>query len=74
MHNLRKYVVTFFSGLSGLKGGAQAAHYKSYMLGAVYAFMANENRDTAFAVYRLFFSACREKGDGDILSFLEQYA
>lgn len=73
MHNLRKYVVTFFSGLSGLKGGAQAAHYKSYMLGAVYAFMANENRDTAFAVYRLFFSACREKGDGDILSFLEQY-
>lgn len=73
MTNLRKYVITFFNGLPASSGGAGAASYKSYLLGAIYAFMANESRETALAVYRIFFDIRRENGSGDVFAFLENF-
>ena len=59
MSNLSPFVGRFFDELS-LTADVQEGHsYKSFLRGAVTAFLDNESPKTAFAVYRAFFDSYR---------------
>ena len=59
MSNLSPFVDRFFDQLS-LAADVQEGHsYKSFLRGAVSAFLSGETPETAFAVYRAFFDSYR---------------
>ena len=59
MSNLSPFVSRFFDELS-LSADVQEGHsYKSFLRGAVSAFLSSETPETAFAVYRAFFDSYR---------------
>lgn len=59
MSNLSPFVNRFFDELS-LNADVQEGHsYKSFLRGAVNAFLEHETPETAFAVYRAFFDSYR---------------
>ena len=59
MSNLSPFVNRFFEELE-LSADVQEGHsYKSFLRGAVSAFLENEAPETAFAVYRAFFDSYR---------------
>ena len=59
MSNLSPFVSRFFDELS-LAADVQEGHsYKSFLRGAVSAFLSSETPETAFAVYRAFFDSYR---------------
>lgn len=67
MTNLRRYVLTFFENLN--IEGDEGGNFKSYLTGAAAEFMSGETRQTAFSLYRVFFSLY---GADDIPAFIEE--
>lgn len=77
--NLQIYVTQFFNELEMYEDVARNHSYKSYLFSCVQNFLNNENRDTAFEVYKAFFDSYRIDIPGatnpfaDIILLLEEY-
>lgn len=79
MNDMRDYVTDFFDELEVYEDIERGHCYKVFMRQAVYEFLENENKETAFAVYRAFFDSYRItlKGSSnpfiDLLDVLKNY-
>ena len=77
--NLQSYVKKFFDELEIYEDLYRNHNYKSYLRTCINNFLANENRDTAFEVYKAFFDSYRINMPGennpftDIILILEEY-
>lgn len=77
--NLRQYVNKFFDELEIFEDVSRGHNYKSYIRLSINNFLNNENRDTAFEVYKAFFDSYRIDMPGennpftDIILVLEEY-
>lgn len=77
--NLKQYVNKFIDELEIYDDVARGHSYKSYIRSCINNFLNNENRDTAFEVYKAFFDSYRIDMPGennpftDIILVLEEY-
>ncbi len=77
--NLLVYINKFFNELEMYEDSYRKHNYKAYLKICVQNFLANENRDTAFEVYKAFFDSYRIDMPGetnpftDIILILEEY-
>ena len=79
MNNMRNYVEIFFEELEVYEDIHNGHNYKSFLRQAIYEFLDNETKETAFAVYQAFFDSYRIKLEGaknpfiDLLDILRSY-
>ena len=79
MGNVSQYVDIFFEELEMYEDKARGHFYKPFLHQAILAFLHNENKTTAFEVYKTFFSSYRiAVGEGgnafsDLLDTLKSY-
>lgn len=71
MNNLSKYIDEFFGELEVFEDMARGHSYKVYMHQAVLAFLENETKETALAVYEAFFDSYRIKLEGETNPFVD---
>ena len=77
--NLQIYVKKFFDELEIYEDLYRNHNYKAYLRTCINNFLVNENRDTAFDVYKAFFDSYRINMPGennpftDIILILEEY-
>jgi len=71
MNHLEKYVESFFNELEVFEDVSRGHNYKTYMRQAVLEFLANETKETAFAVYEAFFDSYRITLDGETNPFID---
>ena len=77
--NLKQYVNKFIDELEIYDDVNRGHNYKSYIKSCINNFLNNENRDTAFEVYKAFFDSYRIDMPGennpftDIILVLEEY-
>ena len=55
MENIKGYVQDFFNKLEVFEDKERGHCYKIFMSQAIYKFLQNETKETAFGVYRAFF-------------------
>ena len=79
MNDMRKYIVRFFDELEVFEDKERGHCYKIFMRQAIFEFLDNETKETAFAVYRAFFDSYRITLKGrsnpfiDLLDVLKSY-
>jgi hypothetical protein len=79
MSNMLKYVEEFFDELEVFEDKERGHCYKIFMRQSIREFLANETKETAFAVYRTFFDSYRITLAGstnpfiDLLDVLKSY-
>ena len=71
MNNTRNYVEQFFAELEVYEDIQNGHNYKSFLRQAIYEFLDNETKDTAFAVYQAFFDSYRIKLSSDKNPFID---
>ncbi len=71
MNNFWKYSNQFFDALEVFEDVERGHSYKVYMRQSVIEFLENENKETAFAVYRSFFDSYRITMQKDGNSFID---
>lgn len=79
MNDMTKYVEAFFGELEVFEDKCRGHCYKIYIEQAILAFLRNETKETAFAVYRAFFDSYRIALQGasnpfiDLIDALKNY-
>jgi len=79
MNDIRESVANFFEQLEVYEDLKKGHCYKIFMSQAIYEFLDNETKETAFEVYRIFFDSYRIKMEGktnpfiDLLDMLKNY-
>jgi len=71
MSNLTKCSKHFFDELEVFEDLARGHNYKAYLRQAILEFLEDETKETAFAVYRLFFDSYRITLDGESNPFID---
>jgi hypothetical protein len=71
MNNLCAYTNLFFNDLELFEDVARGHSYKAFIQQAVLAFLENETKETAFAVYESFFDSYRITLEGKNSTFID---